>query len=147
MEILAGAPNADPGGLNSAGYVAVFSLDADCDGDGFAPLADCDDSNGGTTGAPGAAQSLLLTDKTTLSWTQPADPGLSPGTLVYDVVRSGDASDFTTAMTCVESDDGADTTATDNSMPAMGAMHAYLIRTKTLCGAADDPGRTIAQCP
>jgi hypothetical protein len=147
IEILAGAPNGDPGGLNSAGYVTVFTLDADCDGDGYSPLADCDDTNGGTQGEPGAAQSLLFSDKTTLQWTAPADPGLSPGTLVYDVVRSNDPSDFMTAPTCVESDDGADTTATDSDSPGPGVLYAYLVRVETLCGAAADPGRAVAQCP
>jgi len=62
--------------LSSSGYVTVFTLDADCDG--YSPLADCDDTNGGTLGTPGAAQSLQFTDKTTLQWSAPADPGLSP---------------------------------------------------------------------
>ena len=158
IEILAGAPNADPGGLNSAGYVTVFTLDADCDGDGFSPLMDCDgdgvsplidcdDMNGGTQGEPGPAQSLVFADKTTLQWTAPADPGLSPGTLVYDVVRSDDPSDFMTAPTCVESDDASDTSATDTDTPASGTVFAYLVRAETRCGGAGGPGRSVAQCP
>ena len=83
----------------------------------------------------------------TMTWSAAADPGLSPGTLVYDVVRSDDPSDFMTATTCVETNDGGDTTATDPGAPGPGGLYAYLVRVETLCGAAPDPGRSIAQCP
>jgi hypothetical protein len=147
IEILAGAPNADPAGISTAGYVAVFTLDADCDGDGFSPLADCDDTNSGTQGEPSAATSLLFTDKLTMTWTAASDPGLSPGTLVYDVVRSDNPADFMTTATCVETDDGGDTTANDSDTPPPGGLFAYLIRVESQCGAAANPGRSVAQCP
>jgi hypothetical protein len=147
IEILVGAPNADPGGINSAGYVTVFTLDADCDGDGVSPLADCDDTNGTTTGEPGPAESLVFTDNTTMQWSPPADPGLSPGTLVYDVVRSGDASDFVSAVTCVEWDDASDVTAIDGDTPASGTVYFYLVRAESRCGGGAGGGRTVAQCP
>jgi hypothetical protein len=76
-----------------------------------------------------------------------ADPGLSPGTLVYDVIRSDDPSDFMTATTCVETNDGADTTAGDTGTPGPGGLYAYLVRVETTCGETVELDRPAASCP
>jgi hypothetical protein len=90
---------------------------------------------------------LVFIDETTMQWTAPADSGLSPETLVYDVVRSNDPSDFVSAAVCVEYDDGSDVTASDTDTPAAGALFAYLVRAETRCGAGTVPGRSVGQCP
>ena len=71
-----------------------------------------------------------------LAWAPPEDIGAT--SCVYDTLRSLDPSDFT-ASTCVESDDGSDTVATDATEPAAGAAFYYLVRAQNACPSGDGP--------
>ena len=65
------------------------------------------------------------------AWSGSSDPGgLAP--VVYDALRSADASDFLAAV-CLESDDGADTTVSEPAMPADGSGFYFLIRAENPC--------------
>jgi hypothetical protein len=73
----------------------------------------------------------------------------------YDTLRSTAASDFNGPAVCLESDDGLDTTATDEEDPASGAATFYLIRAENDCSAGQGPlghdssgqPRTGQSCP
>ncbi len=152
LELLAGAPMADPGGIDRAGYVALFSREPDCDGDGLSPLFDCDDADGDSQGEPGPVLTLVFDSETAMSWSPPADPGANPAALSYDVVRSTDVQDFATAPTCVETGDGTDTTAVASGTPGPDELEAYLVRVRNPCGQrvapdADGQPRDVAECP
>ena len=96
---------------------------------GYLPF--CDGTNGVipsevislSFGTPGS--------KTRLTWTQPPLAN-SMGSQLYDVLRSGIASDFD-PTTCVEQSD-ADLTAVDTSVPASGQVFFYLVRAVNECG-------------
>ena len=65
-----------------------------------------------------------------MNWQPPSSPG--GASLLYDVLRSPDLSNFGSAA-CVETDD-SDTTATDAATPLPGNLYGYLIRVKNECG-------------
>jgi len=139
--------------LDSGGIWLPGTL-RDGDGDGSVCLVDCNDLDPGAWAAPGEVRSLgFVAGGTTLTWIPPAEPGAL--TLVYDVIRSGNPADFLGSTTCVESDDGADTLATDLSIPEFDRGFFYLVRAANLCPAGEGslgrgsdgnprPGRT---CP
>jgi hypothetical protein len=117
-------------------YTAV--LDGDADGDATIDGLDCLAHDATAWAIPGEVTGLLLSHAggvggtTTLAWSVPASPGgTSPA---YDTVRSATASDFVALATCVESDDGADTTATDSVTPAAGEVAFFLVRAQNVCG-------------
>jgi len=84
---------------------------------------------------------FLATD--TLSWTAPPHQGAV--TVVYDVLRSAIAADFTSATTCVESDDGSDTQAMDTASPTAGTVFLYLSRAQNGCPVGEGSlGQTSA---
>ena len=111
----------------------------DADGDGFDSRIDWN---------------LRFPTRDDVVWDAPLNPG---GTGVrYDTIRSGDPTDFgLVAATCVESDDGTDTTANDVTVPAPGAAFYYLVRAENNClaglgslGNATGGGpRTGRNCP
>jgi len=102
---------------------------SECDGD-------CDDTDGGIWETPGEVQALTLdhntgTGITTLHWSSPASPGcLVP---LYDSLRSPAPDDFGAVAFCVESDDGSDTTATENATPGANTVRYILIRAEDAC--------------
>ena len=138
-------------GSSGGRYVANLSTDADLDG--FCDYLDCDDSNDQVWATPGEALDLVFVDDLTLSWNVPSTPGgLS---LVYDTLRSTDASDFVTGSDCLEQDDGSDTEALDADAPVSGGVFYYLIRAENACpfglgsmgASSDDSPRTGRSCP
>lgn len=135
---------------------SVF-LDGDADADAVADGLDCLAYDSTVWALPGEVTALLLSHTggvggtTTLSWTAPGNLG---GTaVVYDTIRSTTPSDFVTAATCVETNDGSDTSATDATTPATGQLFSYLVRAEHTCGSgplgnnsANVP-RTARACP
>ena len=114
-----------------------FCDGGDADGDGRCagnPTFDCADLDANVWATPGEVQGLLFTDKTTLSWTEPSELGGTAA--VYDTIRSDDPANFLGA-TCVESNDGADTMATDNAVPLSGAVYNYLNRAENDCPSGE----------
>jgi hypothetical protein len=107
----------------------------DTDGDGFhdCVLGDCDNANGQVWAAPGEAVAVVFTTKDDLAWSPPGDDELGGFGVVYDVLRSGDPSDFVGSTVCVETDDGSDTAAQDTDEPSPGTTHYYLIRAENDC--------------
>jgi len=73
----------------------------------------------------------LSTDETVLSWSPSADSGGS-APVVYDVLRSTDAGDFTTLGFCLESDE-PDLEAIDFGEPPPGGWFHYLVRPENGC--------------
>jgi hypothetical protein len=81
---------------------------------------------------PGEVVNLTLrADGVTLDWSAPADAGAT--SLSYDTLRSGMPGDFAGSALCVESNDGADISATDGSIPAPGEIFYYLVRAVNGC--------------
>ncbi|HKQ96851.1 MAG TPA: hypothetical protein VJV75_03135 [Candidatus Polarisedimenticolia bacterium] len=132
--------------------------DGDSDLDGVCNTVDCAPANGTTWLPPDEVTGLLLTQApggglTTLTWSALAQPGT--GSIVYDTVSSRDPADFLAdpSVTCIESNGGGDTTATDAAVPAPGAVIYYLVRAENACGAgtagAGTQGspRPIVDCP
>jgi hypothetical protein len=110
--------------------------EVDGDTDGFAACADCNDANGAIWATPGEVQSLLLTHNkltstSSLSWAAPAAPGAT--SVVYDTLRSPTPSNFTSSAACLETNDGANTVATDVTTPAAGTAFFYLVRAEDAC--------------
>lgn len=95
---------------------------------------------------PDEVREVRFADKTTLSWR-----AVPFNVLVYDVLRSPNAQDFT-AADCVETDD-TDTTAQDATTPAAGVVFYYLVRAENDCGEgslgtrSDGVERTGTSCP
>jgi len=147
-EIVAGSRFA-----GSTGALLVFSLEADCDGDGISPLGDCDDLDPLVESIPGDVEGLRFTDSSTLVWDLPSGTGGDPTALVYDVVRTFDVSDFPGTGSCLEPDDGSDTQAIDVTLPAPGIAWFYLVRAQNGCGegsfgqASDLVDRVGPPCP
>jgi hypothetical protein len=129
----------------------------DADGDLVAAcLGDCDDANGSVWQRPGEVQSLVVefstaNGKTTISWSPPADAGAVA--IDYDTLAAFSPDGFGAAGFCIESDDGADTTATTGLVPGPGQALFILTRAQNQCplvgmstlgdgpGGAERPGR------
>jgi len=96
----------------------------------------------------------MFASPTSLTWSVPADPGALASSLVYDTLRSATAGGFL-AATCVESDEGPNTTAVDVAEPASRQAFFYLSRAQSSCPSGsgslgtDSAGtpRTGAACP
>jgi hypothetical protein len=86
---------------------------------------------------PGAVADVLFTDQDTIIWSEPSVLGGTP--VVYDTVRSGDPSDFMVSTTCVEWDDGTNTTAAADEVPASGLVFHYLVRAENACPIGEGP--------
>jgi hypothetical protein len=154
---------------NVAGYglidvVQAHSLMAtlpcnDVDGDGFGLGAtclvlDCDDADDQVWREPAEVSSLVFTNGQTLEWNAPVPLGGAAGSVRYDVIRSGDPSDFAAAGSCVESDDGTDRVAVDVQPPSAGQIFFYLVRADNDCafgegslGTGNGGPRTGRACP
>ncbi|NIV26256.1 MAG: hypothetical protein GWN45_02535 [Gammaproteobacteria bacterium] len=88
---------------------------------------------------PGDVEQLELTFDpstavTALAWSPVAEPGAVA--VVYDVIRSSEAEDFSLA-TCVESGDGSDLVAEDPTVPQRNQIHFFLVRAANACPAGD----------
>jgi hypothetical protein len=113
----------------------------DSDQDGVCDPVDCAPGEPESWDTPGEVTGLMLAPAggggpTTLTWTGPQEEGGTPAALVYDTISSLDPADFLTdpSVTCVESDDGADTTASDATIPGLGQVIYYLVRAGNACG-------------
>ncbi len=129
---------------------ALAAVAGDPDGDGVGDLEDCSPLDGATWALPGPAQNLRLTESgsTTLTWDAPDRPG---GTsLQYDVLASGDPSDFSGAGAECLASGVSGHTATDAT--ATSGVRFYVIRARNGCGStlgADSAGvpRRGVTCP
>ena len=86
---------------------------------------------------PGEVLDLGFADRTTLTWLPPLQLGGSPPR--YDTLRSEDPNDFVNLATCVESDDGSDTTAAVDDAPLPGDVFCYLVRAENGCPITEGP--------
>jgi len=135
----------------------------DGDGDGFGdpqgalqtcapPLGyvgngdDCQDGDPAIWAAPSEVGTLLFTDGQTLAWSVPLEPGAT--SIVYDLIRSGEVTDFVNGAVCIESD-LAGTTSTDDETPATGTLWSYLVRGVSGCPDGDGSvgPRSARACP
>ena len=90
---------------------------------------------------------------TTIAWSEASPLGGQPGSALYDLLRSADAADFTTA-TCLQSQ-AASLTTTDTTTPAAGAVVFFLSRAANACPggvgtlgfASSATERVGASCP
>ncbi len=132
----------------------TYSVDADTDG--YHDIEDCNDANGNVWSDPTAETQNLLwgADETFLSWNAVTSGlGCVPAALVYDVLRSGTSSSFTSAS-CLDPD-GDDTSAREFSNPSVGQAWYYLVRADNACSGAGGPlgnqsngtPRTGRSCP
>ncbi len=88
--------------------------DADDDNDLVDDALDCAPLDGQVWDGPGEASDLTLTDAggtTQLDWMQPAVLGGTIASIKYDVVQSASPVEFQAGASCVEFDDGPNTTA------------------------------------
>jgi serine protease AprX len=141
--------------LNGAGSCSDTDGDLVSAGAGCTGIVDCDDTNDQIWATPAEVPTLEWSDHDTLTWTAPLSPGGATGTVVYDVLRSGDPGDFDAAPLCVESNDGTDRIASDTDVPDVATTWFYLVRAENSCplgkgslGAGSDLlERTAAGCP
>jgi Tol biopolymer transport system component len=134
----------------------LAGLDAagdDEDGDGSGGACDCRPTESDLWSAPGDATSLRLPDRAQLTWQGPSASG---GTVAnrYDVLRSPMPDDFASGVVvCVESDDAADSVASDPATPLHGGSFFYLVRAENDCGpgglgsGSDGIPRAGRDCP
>ena len=113
---------------------SVFVPDADQDD--YRDSVDCDSADGQIWTTPGETRDVRLdhdslTDSTTIAWSTPDQPGAT--SVRYDTLRSTDAVDFVSKTICLESDDGTDTSATDDSLLLPGQLIFYLVRAENDC--------------
>jgi uncharacterized repeat protein (TIGR01451 family) len=125
---------------------------------GYVPdNSDCLDADPFAWGTPGEVAGVSFgADGQTISWQAGTPVG---GTVsAYDVLRAaGTAVDFMAAATCMESDDGSDTLATDPESPPLEGVFYYLIRAENGCpgvlgigslgSGSDGTPRTGRSCP
>ncbi len=117
--------------------------------DGYADgCKDCAPGDIDVWGAPSAVINLLISkvSANNINWDEPLAPGSN--IFAYDVLRSENASDFSSA-TCISSDI-TERTATDTEDPE--TVFYYLIRVENACGSnlgTDSQGmpRTGKNCP
>ena len=143
--------------LSVSGNVPVADQDTDTDAscDGL----DCAPADASSWSAPSDVRALRLAHSggafgvTDLSWALPAAPG--GDTVFYDVLSSGDAAGFDSAVDaiCLETGDGADTAATDPLTPWSGEVSYFVVRAGNACGrgpaghASDGAPRVVRDCP
>jgi hypothetical protein len=122
----------------------------DGDGDTFGDACECAPADGSIWALPGDVNSLAAeysegSEVLTLTWSEPASPGGTTSTLRYDVIVSSIVNDFSTSATCVESDDGSDTTSIGVSSPPPGTAAFFWIRAENNCGV--NTSRPARACP
>jgi hypothetical protein len=110
---------------------ALDCADPDSDGDGVPDDADCAPLSNLVWGIPGEATSLVLTG-TNLGWTAPTTGG-TPASMIYDVLRSSTASNFSAGTICLVSD-APGTAASDPANPVAGSRYYYLVGAQNVCG-------------
>jgi len=118
----------------SAGTFGPASDGIDADADGACDSGDCASLDSALWAAPGPVLGPTLAKAgsvVTLEWQAPVSPGAA--TVVYDVLRSPSASDFSSAV-CLEQND-TDHTAVDPDALDPGDVRAYLVRVENGCGA------------
>jgi hypothetical protein len=76
---------------------------------------------------------------TTLEWHLPDELGGPPAGVRYDVIDTADPTDFVNAA-CLESDDGSDRRATDDSAPSPGTVRYYDVRAENACPSPQNQG-------
>jgi serine protease AprX len=119
-----------PNNVFGYGRIDVTPLLAgDADGDGTDNLSDCLPLDPGTWSSPSPGVDLTMSDDALVVWQAPAEPGTTAPT--YDLLRSGQAGDFSSA-TCVASGLAA-TQASDQDLPA--TISYYLVRASDACGS------------
>jgi len=163
-----GAP-LDSGGRYSSitGLMATFYRDADGDGLGdfsstvqayeqpagyVSNSVDCNDGSTSVWATPSEARDVGFSDGASLVWRAPSAPGAT--TVYYDAVRSGTASDFVSAATCVATS-SVSTSAADPAAPAPSKAFFYLVRPQNGCPDGQGPlgtdsngtPRTARSCP
>ncbi|HKY31747.1 MAG TPA: thrombospondin type 3 repeat-containing protein [Candidatus Polarisedimenticolia bacterium] len=100
--------------LDSDGDGQGDPCDGDVDGDGVGDPSDCAVLDNQAWSLPGEATDLQLTHDaagTVLSWAAPADLGGTAGAIRYDTLHSTSPSDFVGPASCIETNDGPDTSA------------------------------------
>jgi hypothetical protein len=124
----------------------------DPDSDGTVNSEDCAPGNPDVWTVPSPAENLLVgvgvAGKDGLTWQPSSNPGSV--SVLYDLVRSSDLSDFSGGA-CVETDE-SDTMATDPANPLAGEVYGYLVRVKNDCGGTLGQGsgatsRSGGACP
>ena len=124
----------------------------DGDSDGTANADDCAPGNADAWSLPSPAEALRVgagpSGKNGLTWQAPSSPG--GASVLYDVLRSSELSDFSGGA-CVETDDN-DTEATDTANPLPGEVYGYLVRAENDCGGTlgqslGAPPRSGGACP
>ena len=126
---LDGRDNDCDGPTDCADSACASGAAPDADGDGTSACQDCDDASSSVWASPGEVRDLAAGPGGTLSWAPPANPGAASWS--YDLVRSTDPSNLLAAE-CIASDLGL-TSAYDPSVPAPGALLAYLVRAVNGC--------------
>ena len=118
-------------GAFSAVFITIEDQAADGDGDGVANGVDCDAGDSTVWALPSPVRDLKVAPSglANLTWLPPAQPGGLD--LRYDVLRSGEAQDFSAAQ-CIMVGNG--TSATDGNKPGSGAGFYYLVRVTNRCG-------------
>jgi hypothetical protein len=87
-----------------------------------------------------------VTSTSTISWTAPLLPGATSD--LYDTLRSTTPTNFTTSATCVEINDGSNTSATDATAISPGVAYFYLVRAENACPSGQGVlGRNTAGTP
>jgi len=122
-------------------------LNKNSDGDGFGDACDCADFDADVWSIPGEVPTLSFGPGTdSVSWTQPAQLGGSPGSVVYDSMGSLTASDFVVGQFCVESD-SEDTESSLGQEPQSGQLYVYLVRAENACGRGSIGNATAGSRP
>jgi hypothetical protein len=101
----------------------------DGDSDGVPNDEDCAPGNPDAWAIPTPARNLRV-GTSFLQWEAPVDPGGSP--VLYDVLRSGDPSEFGSAS-CIEPGQ-TDPLAIDTGAPEPNELYCYLVRAHNDCG-------------
>jgi hypothetical protein len=123
------------------GENCLLCLGPDLDGDGWCVshgvTLDCDDGNPGLWSTPGEVRELRFSDRDTLVWVEPLEPGaVAPR---YDTLVAPQPSAFLEQGTCVEWDDASDTTAAAGGDPDAGGLLYYLVRAENDCPSGRGP--------
>ena len=155
----AGATWTDPLPLSASlpGESAEPNIDTDGAGN-WGVVWRCDDRVD-IWGTPGEARLVLLAKNETgdavIGWSPPLIAGGTLGSLVYDVIRTGQPLTCTVTedQKCID-DDSTDTNATDAEVPPSGETFFYQARAENACPAVgpltvdgEKPLRRAILCP
>jgi hypothetical protein len=121
------------------GKLELYRTSLDGDGDALGDACDCAPADAVSWALPGEATDIVLSrpggpaGPTILGWSPPAAGGLASG-FVYDVIRSENPAEFVAGASCLETDAGPDTTASDMETPTPGGAFFYRVRAENACG-------------